>query len=212
MKLDALPPAFHGYIYHYYRAEIYRETNWRSRLDVTTNWALVVTAAMLSLVFGNDSAPHSIIVTNYILVIYFLYIESRRFRYYMMLKDRTRILEQTIFSHIFSEKGMGKDDLNDTSEIFKSLQEPKIKMSRRESIGWRVRRNYFFLLPLLYIVWLARLTNIALPSTDLWSIIDAGRMWVIPGSIVFTLFTVSIVTLLLMGIYVPKSSEVNDFP
>ena len=33
---------------HFYRGEIQRSTVWRQRLDATTNWAVLTTAAMLS--------------------------------------------------------------------------------------------------------------------------------------------------------------------
>jgi uncharacterized membrane protein len=43
-----------GAIAHLYRGEIYRSTVWRTRLDSTTNWAVVTTGIALSAAF---SAP-----------------------------------------------------------------------------------------------------------------------------------------------------------
>jgi uncharacterized membrane protein len=40
-----------GAIAHLYRAEIYRSTVWRTRLDSTTNWAVVTTGIALSATF-----------------------------------------------------------------------------------------------------------------------------------------------------------------
>ena len=102
--LENFPEAYYGFIYHYYRAEVYRETNWRNRLDTTTNWSIVVTAAMLSFVFSNPQAQPSIILIDYLLVWFFLYIESRRYRYYSLLRERTRIIEKQILPQIFLGK------------------------------------------------------------------------------------------------------------
>src|SRR5688500_20253488 len=37
---------------HFFRAEIQRANVWRQRLDTTTNWAVVVTGATLSIAFS----------------------------------------------------------------------------------------------------------------------------------------------------------------
>ena len=71
-----LPESYYGFIYHYYRAEVYRETIWRNRLDNTTNWSIVVTGAILTFSFTNPVTPHSVILVNYLIVWFFLYIEK----------------------------------------------------------------------------------------------------------------------------------------
>ena len=45
-----------GALAHLYRAEVYRSTVWRTRLDTTTNWAVVTTGIALSLTFSNSAA------------------------------------------------------------------------------------------------------------------------------------------------------------
>jgi len=42
-----------GAIAHLYRGEIYRSTVWRTRLDSTTNWAVVTTGIALSATFSS---------------------------------------------------------------------------------------------------------------------------------------------------------------
>src|SRR5262245_66106933 len=41
---------------HLYRGEVYRSTVWRTRLDATTNWAVVTTGLALSLTFSSETA------------------------------------------------------------------------------------------------------------------------------------------------------------
>ena len=45
-----------GAIAHLYRGEIYRSTVWRTRLDSTTNWAVVTTGIALSATFSTPTA------------------------------------------------------------------------------------------------------------------------------------------------------------
>ena len=41
---------------HLYRGEVYRSTVWRTRLDTTTNWAVVTTGLALSMTFSSETA------------------------------------------------------------------------------------------------------------------------------------------------------------
>jgi len=54
---------------HFYRAEVARSTEWRQRLDATTNWAVLTTAGMLSFTFGSaDASPILLLLTNLIVL------------------------------------------------------------------------------------------------------------------------------------------------
>ena len=45
-----------GALAHLYRGEVYRSTVWRTRLDTTTNWAVVTTGIALSLTFSSAAS------------------------------------------------------------------------------------------------------------------------------------------------------------
>src|SRR6516164_2512110 len=45
-----------GALAHLYRGEVYRSTVWRTRLDSTTNWAVVTTGIALSATFSSAEA------------------------------------------------------------------------------------------------------------------------------------------------------------
>ena len=49
-------------ISHFHRAEIGRMAGWRDRIDRTTNWAITVVAAMLSLSLSTSSAHHGVLI------------------------------------------------------------------------------------------------------------------------------------------------------
>ena len=66
-------------IAHYYRAEIARMAGWRDRIDRTTNWAITVVGAMLSISLSTPTAHHGVILFAMVLVLLLLVIESRRY-------------------------------------------------------------------------------------------------------------------------------------
>ena len=70
-----------GALAHLYRGEIYRSTVWRTRLDTSTNWAVVTLGVALSITFSSPSASPLPLVLVGILVLLFLMLESRRYRY-----------------------------------------------------------------------------------------------------------------------------------
>ncbi|HET9478508.1 MAG TPA: DUF2270 domain-containing protein, partial [Pyrinomonadaceae bacterium] len=76
------PAEFNAAMIHFYRGEVQRSNTWRNRLDTTTNWAVITAGATLSFVFSSPNNPHFVIPINSILVVIFLLMEARRYRYY----------------------------------------------------------------------------------------------------------------------------------
>src|ERR1700739_929742 len=87
-----------GAIAHLYRAEIYRSTVWRPRLDSTTNWAVVTTGIALSATFSSTSASPLPMALVGLLVSMFLLLEARRYRYFNIWRARARLLETDFFT------------------------------------------------------------------------------------------------------------------
>ena len=54
-KVDVFGPAEIGALAHLYRGEVYRSTVWRTRLDHTTNWAVVTLGIALSIALDRDA-------------------------------------------------------------------------------------------------------------------------------------------------------------
>lgn len=204
---------YFGFIYHYYRAEVYRETNWRNRLDVTTNWSIVVTAAILSFAFTQESVPHTVILINFVMVWFFLYVESRRFRYFSLLRERTRLLEHNLLGPIFSGEQINLTKIAPwKQELIKSLRQPEVKMSRLESIAWRLRRNYLMLFPVLFLAWLTKLQLLPIHGKNIFEIFNSAQVWFIPGWLVFGLFLMSEIITLTIAFYIPQTSHDDDLP
>jgi uncharacterized membrane protein len=65
-------------IAHYYRAEMARMSGWRDRIDRTTNWAITVAGAMVSVSLSTSAAHHGVLLFAMVLVLLLLVIEARR--------------------------------------------------------------------------------------------------------------------------------------
>ncbi len=103
---DATPPAdrFEDYplsrqeyisvMVHFYRGEVNRSTTWRQRLDATTNWAVLTTAGMLSFTFASKENSHIILLLSTLIILAYLSIEARRYRYFEVYRARVRMLEE----------------------------------------------------------------------------------------------------------------------
>jgi len=208
--LTGIPETQYGFIFHYYRAEVYRETNWRNRLDTTTNWSIVVTAGIVSFVYSNPTINHGAIILNYLIVWFFIYIESRRYRYYSILRQRTRLLEEYLLAPMFAGKASPKKQW--MKELAQTLSMPHVGMSRLQSVAWRIRRNYLFILPLLFLFWLTRISIYPMRADSVVDILENARLYIVPGSIVFYLFLLSLIMALYYAFYIPQHFHADDLP
>ena len=86
-----IDPAVLGTLAHLYRAEVFRSTHWRTRLDNSTNWAVLTTGIALSATFSSsDASPLPLVLVGF-LVTFFLIFEARRYRYYNFFRARARL-------------------------------------------------------------------------------------------------------------------------
>ena len=140
---------------HLFRAEIQRANVWRQRLDTTTNWAVVATGATLSIAFSQAEVHHGIIILNTLLVLWFLLIEARRYRYYELWSYRVRLMETDFYAPMLVPP------FHPSPEWAESLAEnlimPSFPISMWEAFGRRLRRNYFWMFLILYASWVAKI-------------------------------------------------------
>src|SRR6516165_1886991 len=95
-----------GAIAHLYRGEVYRSTVWRTRLDSTTNWAVVTTGIALSATFSNAEASPLPMVLVGLIVTVFLLFEARRYRYFNVWRARARLLETDFYAPMIRGEGV----------------------------------------------------------------------------------------------------------
>jgi len=147
-----LPAEFNMAMVHFYRGEVQRSNVWRTRLDTTTNWAVITTGATLSFVFGSSGNPHFAIPINSVLVSIFLFMEARRYRYYEVWANRVRILETGYFGPMLSHRTIPPDK-EWADHLSTDLITPHFTISEWEAVGRRLRANYLWLFILLALSW-----------------------------------------------------------
>jgi uncharacterized membrane protein len=170
---------------HFFRAEVNRANVWRQRLDTTTNWAVVSTGATLSIAFSQPDIHHAIIILNTLLVMGFLFIEARRYRYYELWSYRVRLMETDFYA------AMLVPPFHPSPEWAESLAEnllaPSFPISIWEAFGRRLRRNYFWIFLILYASWAAKIWLFPEPALTLAEFIQRSAAGPVSGEIMISL-------------------------
>src|SRR5579862_5730224 len=191
LQPDALAPAReHGFstaeigaLSHLYRGEIYRSTVWRSRLDSTTNWAVLTTGIALSASFSSpEASPLPLILVGLILLT-FLMIEARRYRYFNVWRARARLLETDFYAPLLEGQGLTRPS-EWTALLAKDLRHPRYHISYARAVGRRLRRTYSWILVIQAIAYYGKLAVHPIPLTsasELWARAAIGP---VPGGVV----------------------------
>ena len=147
---------------HFHRAEIARMAGWRDRIDRTTNWAITVVAAMLSVSLSTPTAHHGVLLFAMLLVLLLLVIEARRYRFFDVYRNRVRRLERNYFAQIFApEAGTTTEWVQDLGD---DLRRPVFLVGHREAMSRRLRRNYCWMFLILLLAWILKTTTTNLPT------------------------------------------------
>lgn len=149
-----------GSMAHLYRGEIHRMKLWRERLDRTTNWAVLVMAAILTWSFSSKTNPHYVLLVGSAILGTFLGIEARRYRGYDIWRSRVRTLQKNVFAYGL-DPSQGLEDARWRARLSSSYREPRLKITRLEAIAHRLRRVYLPLLTILLGAWVVRITAFA---------------------------------------------------
>lgn len=170
---------------HLFRAEIQRANVWRQRLDTTTNWAVVSTGATLSIAFSQSNIHHAIIMLNTLLVMWFLFIETRRYRYYELWSYRVRLMETDFYAAMLVPPFQPSPEWAES--LAENLLSPKFPISIWEAFGRRLRRNYFWLFLILYASWVAKIWLFPLPAVTLQEFIQRSAVGPVSGQVMILL-------------------------
>src|SRR6202045_4382087 len=155
-KQSAFDPADIAALSHLYRGELYRSTVWRTRLDTTTNWAVLTTGIALSLTFSSESASPLPLVLVGLLVATFLFIEARRYRFFDFWRMRAHVLEVQFFGPIL--RGEGVQVENGWNEIlYQDYRAPNLHITYVEAVGRRLRNNYCWIFAIQVIAYVGKL-------------------------------------------------------
>ncbi len=176
---------FNAAMIHLYRGEVARANTWRTRLDATTNWAVVTSAAALSFAFSGPENPHIMIPLTTVLVALFLFIEARRYRYYELWSYRIRLMETDFFAPMlvppFAPSEAWATRLADT------LLHPRFTITFWEALGRRFRRNYQHIFVLLAFAWVMKIALQPTPVNTWEEFMARAAVGPVPGEVVVAL-------------------------
>jgi uncharacterized membrane protein len=151
------PNEFITVLAHYHRAEIARMAGWRDRIDRTTNWAITVVGAMLSVSLSTPTAHHGVVLFAMLLVLLLLVIESRRYRFFDVYRARVRRLERNYYAQVLSPQVEAEQGW--TQALGDDLRRPRFLISLGQAMSRRLRRNYCWLFLILLLAWLLKISS-----------------------------------------------------
>lgn len=173
---------------HFYRGEISRANVWRQRLDATFNWAVLTTGTTLSFAFGTESSPHVVILINSMLIVVFLFIEARRYRYYEVWSSRVRVIETDYLAPILSPKVRAVVPRDIWAEhLAEDLLRPHFTVGLWEAVGRRLRRNYMWVFMLLAMAWAVKVAIHPLPVRNFGEFVHRAAIGALSGPVVLAI-------------------------
>jgi uncharacterized membrane protein len=206
-------PGYVNAMSHFYRGEMGRIMVWRQRLDITTNWAISSSTAIITIAFSYREVPHIIFFFNLAIVWGMLWIEARRYRFYDAFRARIRMLEAHFLVPMVMEN---RDMLQGEWKklVCEDLILPCFKISKLEAIGRRLKRNYVFIFILIMVAWVTKIfLHAGAPVDSVPSFYRALRVGHIPSWLVAFIFVGTLASVIGITIYVSKKSsgEISEF-
>jgi uncharacterized membrane protein len=161
------PEGFHTAMVHLYRGEMNRMTVWRSRLDTTSNWAILLSTGMTTFALGSPGIPHFILLLGLALIGICIFIEARRFRHLLHSKWRLHVLEAHYFGGRLCPPSTGEKS-SWREELAWDLERPRFTIGTFMALRMRLRSNYLLLVYFVSAVWFAKVFIHPQSAADLY--------------------------------------------
>ena len=162
----------------YYRGEVSQATNSLDRIDQTTNWAITVLAALLTVVFRRPDTPAFLLLIGVVALGVFLAFEIRRYRIFDLYRARVRFFQENVYANALDPTGV--EHARWRQELGEDLRLPTFKVTTIEALSRRLRRIYGLLFAVLGVAWVAKV-SLFTPETQ-WR--EAAAIAGIGGGIV----------------------------
>jgi len=185
---------------HLYRGEVGEATAWRSRIDTTSYWAVVLSASALSFVFSEKSGDRHVLIPIITLFCTFLLLmEARRYRFYDIYRSRARTLEINFYRPLLDGSRPANPDWAEV--LGQDLGWSHFHIPWWEALGRRLRRNYQFVFFILFGSWLVVLTSYPTVSSSLTEIIARAAIGPFSGGLIFMSMLIFYNSLFALGVY-----------
>ncbi|KUJ86107.1 hypothetical protein AVO45_03850 [Ruegeria marisrubri] len=182
-----------GAVAHLYRGEVYRSTIWRTRLDTSSNWAVVTLGVALSISFASpDASPLPLVLVG-VLIILFLMLEARRYRYFNVWRARARWLETHFYAPLLYDGDLHMEE-NWQKVLAEDYLRPRYHVGFMIAIGRRIRRNYLWILLIQSLAFAGKLAVHPTPVESLDQAFERADVGPLPGEVIVLIGVVYVVT------------------
>lgn len=183
---STLDSAEMGVVAHLYRGEVYRSTLWRTRLDTTTNWAVVTLGVALSITYASPQASPLPLVLVGVLIIFFLMLEARRYRYFNVWRARCRWIELHFIAPLLKEGDLHMEE-RWQDRLANDYLHPHYHVSMWTAIGRRIRRNYLWILLIQSLAYLGKLFVHPVPVESIAQFVARAAIGPVPGWLILAI-------------------------
>jgi uncharacterized membrane protein len=183
---------------HYYRAELSRMMSWRDRLDRTSNWAITVVAALLSVSLSTPTAHQGVLLFAMLLISLLLYVEARRYRFYDVYRMRVRQFERHYFAPMFSANAVDPGRAPWLDALAEDLRHPRFRVDFATALTRRLRRNYVWMYAILLLAWVLKISSPKVSADgasvdtplSIATVVDNATLGPVPGVLVMALIAI----------------------
>lgn len=203
---DEFSAAEIGALAHLYRGEVYRSTIWRTRLDTTTNWAVVTLGVALSITFSSPTASPLPLLLVGILILLFLALEARRYRFFNVWRGRTRWMEKYFYVPMLIDGDLHTEEDWQTV-LAMDYKFPKYHISYLTALSRRVRNNYLWILLIQAMAYVGKLIVHPTPITSLDDFHDRAAIGPFPGELIMLIGVIYIGTMISLSVWVTRNDR-----
>lgn len=211
-KENVDPVGFATTVSHLYRAEMNRMTGWRHRLDITSNWAIIIALGLTTFTLGAAEVPHHTLLLGLAFLLISILLEGRRYRHLHHSKWRLYLLESGFFAEILKPVGAGDPNPDWRRLLAADLRHTHFSISWLTAMRLRLRRNYLFVIYFMTAVWIVKLfIHPGRPANfaDFFSRMGVGHL--VPPWFVAATAVLFIVGATILGLTCPSAEELEDW-
>ncbi len=203
-------------VVHFYRASVMHADVWRRRLDATTNWAVVSTAGIVTFAFSRPESPHFVVLLAVVFCAFFLVMEARRYQMFHLWRRRVQMLNRWVVAPQLAPQIAPSDE-----EIEEGLQALAVDLGSSlprlafvHAVGYRLRRNYAFLLTAVFATWLLKIWYHPTPVASPGEFVEQASVGLVPGAVVLAAAGAGATVMLFLTVWArtEKMEDWNELP